>query len=175
MDVEVVVTGTLDENCYILRKNKTCLIVDPGSDYPKIKEKVGDNKVLGVLITHSHFDHVGALRNFLAKKGVKIFKKSNVLDDKEYEVGDFKFKTIYTPGHAADEVTFYFEEEKVMFVGDFIFKEGIGRWDFPGGNREEMDKSIEKIKTYPKDIKLYPGHQDDTTLGYELENNPYLK
>ena len=175
MDVEVVVTGTLDENCYILRKNKTCLIVDPGSDYPKIKEKVGDDKVLGVLITHSHFDHVGALRNFLAKKGVKIFKKSNVLDDKEYEVGDFKFKTIYTPGHAADEVTFYFEEEKVMFVGDFIFKEGIGRWDFPGGNREEMDKSIEKIKTYPKDIKLYPGHQDDTTLGYELENNPYLK
>ena len=175
MNVEVVVTGTLDENCYILKKNNTCLVVDPGSDYPKIKEVIGDCKVLGVLITHSHFDHVGALRNFLTKRNVKIFKKSNILDNKEYEIGDFKFKTIYTPGHATDEVTFYFEDEKVMFVGDFIFKESIGRWDFPGGSREEMDKSIEKIKAYPKDIKLYPGHQDETTLGYELENNPYLK
>jgi glyoxylase-like metal-dependent hydrolase (beta-lactamase superfamily II) len=174
MDIQVVVTGTLDENCYILKKNNTCLVVDPGSDYPKIKEVIGDDKVLGVLITHSHFDHVGALRNFLTKRNVKIFKKSNVLDNKEYEIGDFKFKTIYTPGHASDEVTFYFEDDKVMFVGDFIFKESIGRLDFPGGSEKEMKESLEKIKAYPKDIKLYPGHQEETTLEHELKNNPYL-
>ena len=91
MKIEKVVTGPLEENCYILSNNNTCLVVDPGDDYQKIKEKIGDNKVLGVLITHSHFDHIGALRNFLTKRGVKIFKKSNTLEQ-DYQVGDFKFK-----------------------------------------------------------------------------------
>ena len=175
MEIELVVTGVLDENCYILKKNDTCLVVDPGSDYPKIKEKIGDSKILGILITHSHFDHVGALRNFLTKKSIKIFKKSNVVDKKEYEIGDFKFEAIYTPGHAIDEVTFYFKEEKKMFIGDFIFKESIGRCDLPGGSEAEMEESIKKIKEYDRDITLYPGHGEATTLGYELENNMYLK
>ena len=77
MEIETVVTGALDENCYILKKNNTCLVIDPGSDYLKIKERIGNNKILGVLITHAHFDHVGALRNFLTKRSIKIFKKSN--------------------------------------------------------------------------------------------------
>ena len=111
MKIETVITGALEENCYILKKNNTCLVVDPGDDYPKIKEVIGDDKVLGVLITHSHFDHIGALRNFLTKRSIKIFKKSNLLE-KEYSIGDFNFKCIYTPGHSADSVTFYFEEEK---------------------------------------------------------------
>ena len=175
MEVDLVVTGVLDENCYIIKKNNTCLVVDPGSDYPKIKEKIGDLKVLGILITHSHFDHVGALRNFLTKRSIKIFKKSNVQDCEEYTIGDFKFKTIYTPGHANDEVTFYFEEESKMFIGDFIFKESIGRCDLPGGSEQEMEKSIEKIKKYHEETILYPGHGEETTLGYELKNNPYLK
>ena len=80
MEVSRVVTGFLDENCYVIKDNQTCLIVDPGDDYNKIIKEVGDLKILGVLITHSHFDHIGALRNFLSKRGVKIFKKSNVED-----------------------------------------------------------------------------------------------
>ena len=175
MDVKKVVTGYLDENCYVLVKNGTCLIVDPGDEYNKIKEVVGDNKVLGVLITHSHFDHIGALRNFLTKRSIKIFKKSNLFEDKEYKIGDFTFKSIYTPGHSKDSVTFYFEDEKCMFPGDFIFKDSIGRTDLPGGSDSEIKESIEKIKEYPDDIKLYPGHNDETTLGSEKENNPYLK
>ena len=67
MDIKCVVTGYLDENCYLIIKNNTCLVVDPGDDFIEIKEAIGDNKVLGVLITHSHFDHIGALRNFLTK------------------------------------------------------------------------------------------------------------
>ena len=62
-----------------------------------------------------------------------------------------------------------------MFVGDFIFKESIGRTDLPGGNTEEMKASIEKISEYKNDIKLYPGHNEETTLGYEKENNPFLR
>lgn len=174
MNINTVVTGFLDENCYVLIKNNTCLVIDPGDDFQKIKDVVGDNKILAVLITHSHFDHIGALRNFLTKRSIKIFKKSN-LEEKEYEVGDFKFKCIHTPGHSKDSVTFYFEEEKAMFIGDFIFKESIGRTDLPGGNSTEMKQSIEKILQYDDDIKLYPGHNEETTLGYEKENNPFLK
>lgn len=174
MNIKCVVTGYLDENCYILSKNGTCLIVDPGDDFFKIKEAIGDDKVLGVLITHSHVDHIGALRNFLTKRSIKIFKRSN-LEEKEYSVGDFKFKCIHTPGHSKDSVTFYFPEDNLMFIGDFIFKESIGRVDLPGGNESEMRESISKILEYNNDIKLYPGHNEETTLGYEKENNPYLK
>ena len=81
---------------------------------------------------------------------------------------------IYTPGHSKDSVTFYFEEEKIMFIGDFIFKESIGRCDLPGGSEAEMKQSIKKILEYPDDIRLYPGHYQDTSLGDEKINNPFL-
>ena len=173
MNIKCVVTGYLDENCYILSKNDTCLIVDPGDDFLKIKEAIGTDKVLGVLITHSHVDHIGDLRNFLTKRSIKIFKRSN-LEEKEYKIGDFTFKCIYTPGHSKDSVTFYFEEENSMFIGDFIFKESIGRTDLPGGSDFEMNESIKKILQYDDSIKLYPGHYEETSLGYEKNNNKYL-
>lgn len=173
METEKIVTGLLDENCYVLKKNGTCLVVDPGDDYHKIKDVVGDDKVLAVLLTHSHFDHIGALRNFLTKRSVKIFKKSSV-EEKEYQIGNFSFQVIYTPGHSKDSISFYFKEEKLMFVGDFVFKESIGRCDLPGGSEEEMQESLSKIKGYPVDVTLYPGHGDATTLDYEFSHNPYL-
>lgn len=174
MDVKCVVTGYLDENCYVLIKNGNCLVVDPGDNYPLIKNAIGDNKVIGVLITHSHVDHIGALRNFLTKRNLKIFKRSNVLDLSYYDIGDFHFQSILTPGHSKDSVTFYFPEDNCMFIGDFIFKESIGRCDLPGGNSLEMEDSIKKIIEYDDSIILYPGHYETTTLGYEKENNPFL-
>ena len=174
MEIKCVVTGYLDENCYVLIQNGNCLVVDPGDDYTKIKEVIGDRKVLGVLITHSHYDHIGALRNFLTKRSIKIFKRSN-LEEKDYSIGDFHFSCIFTPGHSKDSVTFYFKEEKFMLIGDFIFKESIGRCDLPGGSEEEMKESIQKILKYDDDIILYPGHNDKTILGDEKKNNPYLK
>lgn len=173
MEIKRIITGYLDENCYVLIKNKTCLVVDPGDDFNKIKEQIGDNKVLGVLITHSHADHIGALRNFLTKKSIKIFKRSNLLERK-YLIGDFAFECIYTPGHSKDSITFYFKNERSMFVGDFVFKESIGRTDLPGGNPNDMILSITKLKEYDDDIVLYPGHHDITTIGEEKKNNPYF-
>lgn len=173
MEIKRVITGALDENCYVLVKNGTCLVVDPGADYNKIREEIGDDKVLGVLITHSHFDHIGALRNFLTKRSIKIFKRSN-LEEKEYTVGDFKFKCIHTPGHSKDSVTFYFEEDNSMFVGDFIFEGSIGRVDLPGGSKTEMEESLSNFKKMENDVKLYPGHGETTTLNNEKETNPYF-
>ncbi len=174
MEIRKIVVGALEENCYVLIKNNTCIIIDPGADYNKIKEVIKDNKVLGVLITHSHFDHIGALRNFLTKRSVKIFKRSN-LEEKEYTLGDFSFECIYTPGHSKDSVTFYFKENNSMFIGDFIFKDSIGRTDLPGGDSKEMEQSIEKIKKYDPTIIIYPGHDEESTLGDEFKNNPFLK
>lgn len=174
MEIKKVITGVLDENCYVLIKNNTAIIIDPGDDYLDIKEAIGENKVLAVLITHSHFDHIGALRNFLTKRSIKIFKKSS-LEEKEYTIGDFKFKCIYTPGHSKDSVSFFFEENNCMFVGDFIFKESIGRTDLPGGDNNDMKESLNKLLTFNESITLYPGHDNETTLKYEKEHNPYLK
>ncbi len=174
MDIKKIVTGTLDENCYVLSKNGNCLVIDPGADYNKIRDAVGENKVLGVLITHSHFDHIGALRNFLTKRSIKIFKRSN-LEEKEYSLGDFTFTCIHTPGHSKDSVTFYFKEDNAMFVGDFVFKDSIGRCDLPGGAIAEMNDSIKKLLEYSENINLYSGHGEDTTLDIEKKNNPYLK
>ena len=174
MEILKIVTGMLDENCYVLKNNGTCLVVDPGDDYIKIKEMIGEDKVLGILLIHSHFDHVGALRHFLTKRSIKIFKKSSV-EEKEYQIGDFSFETIFTPGHSKDSISFYFKEEKAMFVGDFVFKDSVGRYDLPGGSEQELKESLAKLKTYPADVTLYPGHYETTTLGEEMENNPYLR
>ena len=175
MDIKKIVTGYLDENCYLLIDDEKCLVVDPGDEYNKIKEKIGNNKVLGILITHSHADHIGALRNFLTKRNIKIYKKSNVEENVEYKIGNFKFKCIFTPGHSKDSISFYFKEEKALFIGDCIFKESIGRTDLPGGNDAEMQQSLKKIFKLDEDTTLYTGHYDITTLSYEKENNPYLK
>lgn len=170
MRIEKVVVGSLEENCYVLVIGKKALVIDPGAEIDKIKEVIGDLEVVGVLVTHHHFDHVGALLYF--EKNL-IYDYYN-LEEKEHHIGPFKFKVIYTSGHSSDSVSYYFEEENILFDGDFIFYDSIGRCDFGTGDFDEMLNSIDKIKKYPKDIKIYPGHGISTTLGREIENNRYL-
>lgn len=164
MEINRVIVGDLETNCYILSINDKCLVIDPGDEYNKIKKVIGDKKVVGVIVTHYHFDHIGAL-NYFDKS--LILDKNN-LKEKEYNIEDFKFEVIYTPGHKEDCITIYFKKEKVMFTGDFIFKGTIGRTDLAGGNYNDMLKSLNKIKKYDKNIIIYPGHGDRTQLGIEL-------
>lgn len=173
MKIVKVITGSLEENCYILIKDNNCLVIDPGDDFDLIKEEIKNYDLLGILITHHHFDHVGALEELIKYKNVPIYDYN--LDEKEYDINNFKFKIIKTPGHTNDSITFYFYLDEIMFTGDFIFKESIGRTDLPTGNNLDMMSSIDKIKKYNKNIKLYPGHGDSTTLEYEIENNYFLR
>lgn len=173
MKIERVKTGYLEENCYIISQNEKCLVVDPGDEFLKIDSLVSKYKCMGILITHRHFDHVGALEQMKDKYDVPIYDRT-CLEEKEYKIDDFVFKVIYTPGHSKDSVSFYFDQEKIMFVGDFVFKDTIGRTDLEGGNFDEMKSSIEKLKLYPKNIILYPGHGETTTLEAELKNNIYF-
>ena len=170
MIIEKVIVGSLEENCYVLIKDNSALIIDPGDEISKIKKVIKNLSVVGVLITHQHFDHIGAL-SFFDKN--TIYDYSN-LKEKEYNIGPFKLTVIYTPGHSEDSISYYFKEENILFCGDFIFYNSIGRCDLPTGDFNTMLKSIEKIKKYPKDMLIYPGHGRSTTLGYEIENNKYL-
>ena len=172
MKIEKTITGYLDENCYVVSKDNDCLIVDPGDDVDKIKELVGNRKVLGILITHYHFDHVGALDEAVKKYNAPVIDYKN---DKIQNINNFNFEIIPMPGHKEDLVIFYFKDENIMFTGDFLFKKSIGRCDLDGGNYNEMLKSIEKIKKYNRDITIYPGHGEASTLGYEFDNNVYLR
>lgn len=171
MKIECIKTGYLEENCYVISKENDALIVDPGNDAEKIISLVGNKNVLAVLITHYHFDHIGALDEIVNHYNVEVIDYKN----KKGNIGAFNFEIIDTKGHKEDSVSFYFKEEKIMFVGDFIFEGAIGRWDLPGGNLNQMLDSIKKIRKYDKAIVLYPGHGNKTTLEKELLNNLYMK
>jgi glyoxylase-like metal-dependent hydrolase (beta-lactamase superfamily II) len=157
MEIKTIQVGYLDTNCYILTKDNECIIIDPGDDFDKIKKEIGNNKVVGCLVTHFHQDHIEALEEVVSYYEVEINKES---------FGKFKYETIETPGHTFDSKTFYFSKDKIMFTGDFIFKDGIGRTDL-GGNDKDMINSINDFMKYNDDIILYPGHGPSTTLGQE--------
>jgi len=173
MRVERVVVGNLEENCYILEKDNQVLVIDPGEEVEKIKKVINNREILKVLITHEHFDHIGAVCDIIEIERIGKLSYSN-LEEKEYQVGPFKFSVIFNPGHSKDSVSYYFKEDNIMFVGDFVFKSTIGRCDLEGGSYKEMLESIKRLKEYPKDTILYPGHGDSTTLGYEIKYNPYF-
>lgn len=165
MKIDRVVVGPLETNCYILSKDDKCIVIDPGDEYDKIKKEIGDKDVVGVIITHYHFDHIGAL-NYFDKN---IIYDINNLEEKENIINSFKFEVIYTPGHKEDCITVYFKEDKIMFTGDFIFEGTIGRMDLEGGSILDMKNSLNKMKKYDKDIIIYPGHGDKTILKNEID------
>ena len=172
MKIERLVVGDLFENCYILTIDNSVIIVDPGDNFDLIDNSISGKNITCVLITHNHFDHVGALKDIIKKYNPLVLDHSKLIE-KDYSLDGFSFKVIFTPGHSKDSVTYYFKKENVMFVGDFIFRNSIGRCDLEGGDFNEMLNSISKIKKY-KECTIMPGHGDSTTLKYEIENNEYF-
>lgn len=173
MKIERVVVGYLRCNCYILDINGKVLVIDPGDEFKKIDKVINGREVVGVIVTHHHFDHDGCVKDIINKYGCKLYDKNN-LSEGVNKISCFSFDVIYTPGHKEDLITIYFKRDKVMFCGDFIFHDSIGRWDMEGGNVRDMFLSIDKIKKYDRDIVVYPGHGEKTTLGYEMDNNIYF-
>lgn len=165
MKIQKIIVGFLKENCYLLEKNGNVLIIDPGDEIEKILEKIKGN-IVGILITHYHFDHIGALNSLKNDFNVPIYDYKTL---GKHKLKDFNFEIISTKGHSRDSITIYFKEENIMFCGDFIFKNSIGRTDLETGNMKEMQESIKNILTYDENIILYPGHYEKTTLKNEKD------
>ncbi len=158
MKIETLVVGPLATNCYIVTKGKQTIVIDPGDEVDKIINSCVDKEIVAIFITHYHFDHIGALKDLQKEYNVPI--NPSKLSGWNYEI-------ISTKGHKDDAISIYFPVEKIMFVGDFIFLNSIGRTDLPGGNFLEMQKSLKMISKYDDDITLYPGHGPVTNLGQE--------
>lgn len=168
MKINKVNVSEYKTNCYILSIGNDVLVIDPGDDFPKIEELIKNKNVLGAIVTHSHPDHNGATSYF-----ENVYDYNNLKEGLN-KIGPFEFEVIHTPGHRFDCITLYFENEKVMFTGDFLFYGTIGRTDLEGSNENDMKNSIDKIKKYP-DCKIYPGHGWTTTLKREKEKNSYFR
>ena len=173
MKIDIVKVGELQCNCYVIDKDGDVLVIDPGDEFKQLKDRIGNRNVVGIIVTHHHFDHIGALDEMINEYKVMVYDRNN-MDEGENVIDKFKFEVIYTPGHKEDAITIYFKENKCMFCGDFIFRDSIGRCDLHGGDIKEMLESIKKIKKYDKDTVIYPGHGDKTTLEYEINNNMYF-
>ena len=172
--IDFIKVGYYQTNCYLLEKNNNCLLIDPGEDLEKIEKFIAGKNIIGILVTHSHFDHTASINELVKKYKYNVYNSKN-LKEGINKIGNFTFELINTPGHTMDSITFYFKETKDMFTGDFLFKGTIGRCDLVGSNYKLMEQSIEKIKKYNNDIKIYPGHGIFTTLGEEKLHNPYFQ
>jgi glyoxylase-like metal-dependent hydrolase (beta-lactamase superfamily II) len=195
--------GELDTNCYIMRdvEKGTAVVIDPGADAEKIKNKLQELgvSVSLILLTHGHFDHILGVEELRDEKttvaihasdahslverdiyssmfsyDTRPFRRADVLFDKEgsYELCGFEFDVIHTPGHTDGSLCYIFGN--VMFSGDTIFNNSIGRTDLMGGDDHKMYKSLKKLAAIQEDYIIYPGHATSTTLLNEKKNNPFL-
>jgi glyoxylase-like metal-dependent hydrolase (beta-lactamase superfamily II) len=170
--------GFLKTNCYILSgDNKNAVIIDPASEFSRIEENLKKENLIpvAVLVTHSHYDHIGAVSDF-REMNVPIFmqKDGNVKDGEIFEFAGLKIKAIATAGHTSDSVCYLTGDS--LFAGDTLFRGTVGRWDLPTGNFEELEKNVrEKLYTLPDEIKVFPGHLESTTIGHEKRYNDTVK
>ncbi len=183
--------------------SRECVVIDPGDEAGKIYEYITKKglECKGILLTHGHFDHITGVAELVSLTGAKTYAyegekelmmdarlnggsmigiqvaiEPEVLlrDNQILEIAGLEFKVIYTPGHTSGGCCFYHEEDKCLFAGDTIFMESVGRTDLPTGNGRQLLESVrEKVLALPEDVRIYPGHGPETTVGYEKQNNPY--
>lgn len=187
--------GQLQANCYFLINNQDCLIIDPADDASFILEELQRQQLnlAGMLATHGHFDHIGAVGEIQLSFNVPlyIFKEDQFLIDRleetaehflgykpeiikpitvkyltdtKFRVQNLEFRIIKTPGHTPGSCCVYLEKEKIIFTGDTLFKEGIGRYDFSYSSKEDLKKSLRKIFKLPLKTVVYSGHGERTTI-----------
>ena len=174
LEVRKIKVGYLQSNCYILVEDNKCIVIDPGDQFYSIQDQIGKNHLIGVLITHRHEDHIGALKHLVEEYNVPVYDYTN-LKEGRVDLDVFHFDVLYTPGHTSDCVTYIFNDYNFMFTGDFLFKDTIGRTDLPTGDMNQMKNSLRKISEYSGRFRVYPGHGDTTTLEDEKNYNMYLR
>lgn len=197
--------GIYQTNCYIVHDENTkeAAVIDPGGDFSEIKSYIENNglSVKYIILTHAHGDHIGALKelkeysnaviclhredndmlkskskNFssmMGGAGIEMTADKFVKDGEVLELGDTKLKIIHTPGHSLGGISIYCDS--VLFSGDTLFQDSVGRTDLYGGSMTELIKSIrEKLFILPDDTRVYPGHGPSTTILHEKQENSFV-
>ena len=199
--------GLVQENCYILRRDGSdrAVIVDPGDEAPKLLGAIESLGVEldGILLTHTHFDHVGAVAPVAKATGAEVWvpeiEKAVLADIMSFvpwpgfgpyesydadetvsggerlELAGMEIDVLFTPGHSPGHVTYSVPGERALFSGDVLFQGSIGRTDLPGGDAPTLLRSIATlVDSFPPETTVYPGHMGITSLGAERATNPFL-
>ena len=191
LQIQTLPLGYLQTNCYILEGDGGCLVIDPGDEANVVVHCLGNRKLEAILLTHGHFDHVGAVKDLVAETDCRVFLHSDELSlpqamtagalyhTDSYADGDvlnlcgLEISVLHTPGHTPGSVCLCCED--AMFSGDTLFAGSIGRTDFPGSSPAQMAKSLQRLKSLTKNYTVYPGHGEATTLDEEKRYNPFLR
>lgn len=195
LNIHTLPLGDYETNCYIVSKegSKKCVVIDPGYDAYLIEEKLN---ALGlecdaILLTHGHFDHVGAVRDLVATTGCLLYLRQEELTmppqmtagplyytdfypaEGQLTVANLDFTLLHTPGHTPGSVCLLVED--ALFSGDTLFAGSCGRTDFPGGSAREMTASLRRLKQLPDHLRVFPGHGSASTIAHEKKHNFYFR
>jgi len=203
----MLTVGLIQENCFLARADghDRAVIVDPGDEPERLLEAIADMGVQldAVLLTHTHFDHVGAVAPVARATGAPVVcpviekgvladvmsfvppgfgpyesweAEQTVAGGERLQLGGLTFDVIFTPGHSPGHVTYAVADEAALFSGDVLFQGSVGRTDLPGGDWPTLERSIGTLLgLFPDETRVHPGHMGLTTLGRERATNPFLQ
>ena len=207
MDVRTFTVGPVQENCHIARREgaRDAIVIDPGDEATRLIDAVAalELDVAAILLTHTHFDHVGAVAPLARATGAEVWcpeievpvladimrfvpwpgfgpfesydADHTVAGGETLELAGFEIEVLFTPGHSPGHVTYSIPAEQAIFSGDVLFEGSIGRTDLPGGDTATLMQTLATlVDALPDETAVYPGHMGNTTIGRERATNPFL-
>jgi glyoxylase-like metal-dependent hydrolase (beta-lactamase superfamily II) len=207
IDVQMFTVGMVQENCFLAcpQGGERAVIIDPGDEAPRLLQAIEDAGVAldAILLTHTHFDHVGAVAPLARATGAPVYcpqlevpvlqdvmayvpwpgfgpfdswdPEETVQGGETLELAGLTLDVVFTPGHSPGHVTYAVRDERALFSGDVLFQGSVGRIDLPGGDGPTLMRSIATLlERFDDETRVYPGHMGLTTLGAERATNPFL-